>query len=84
MLLNIRDSQTLEPIFNTQIRLFNSQLEYDQTQFTDSEGKTIFIPLETATYSLEIQADNYQNYYGNTSISGDRVSTINLILIGPS
>ena len=84
LLLNIRNSETLEPIFNTQIRLFNSQIEYDQTQFTNNEGKTIFIPLETATYNLEIQADNYQNYYGNTSISGDRISTINLILIGPS
>ncbi len=84
LLLNIRDSETLEPIFNAQIRLFNSQLEYDQTQFTDSAGKTIFIPLETATYSLEIQADNYQNYSGSTSISGDKVSTINLILTGPS
>lgn len=84
LLLNIRDSVTLEPIFNAQIRLFNSQLEYDQTQFTDNQGRTMFIPLETATYSLEIQADNYQNYYGSTSISGDKVSTINLILIGPS
>lgn len=84
LLLNIRNSETLEPIFNAQIRLFNNQLEYDQTQFTNDEGKTIFIPLETATYSLEIQADNYQNYYGNTIIFGDKINTINLILMGPS
>lgn len=84
LLAIVRDSETLEPIFSAQIRLYNSGLGYDQTQFTDGQGKTVFIPLETATYNIEIRADNYIDYNSTVVISGDKTSTINLTPAGPS
>lgn len=84
LLATVRDSETLEPIFSAQVRLYNSGLGYDQTQFTNGQGKTVFIPLETATYNIEIRADNYVDYNGTVFVSGDKTSTINLTPAGPS
>lgn len=83
-LVTLYDSETLEPVFSGQIRLYNSGLNYDQTQFTDQQGQTLFIPLETANYNIEIEADGYQNYSGSVWISGDANTIINLTLSGPS
>jgi prepilin-type N-terminal cleavage/methylation domain-containing protein len=84
LLVTIRRSDTLEPVFSAQVRLYNSGLDYDQTQFTDEQGKTLFIPLETAIYNLEIQADDYESYSGTVDVSGDETITIDLTPIGPS
>lgn len=84
LLVTVRNSETLEVIFSAQARLFSSGVGYDQTQFTDEQGKTIFIPLETATYNLEIQADGYANYSESLNISGDEIIIINLIPTEPS
>lgn len=84
LLITALDTDTLEPIFSAQVRLYNSGLGYDQTQFTDEQGQTLFIPLETATYNLEIQADGYESYSGGISISGDETIIIDLTLTGPS
>jgi len=84
ILITLLNSQTLESIFSGQVRIFNIGLSYDQTQLTDSQGKTLFIPLESANYSLEIEAENYQNYSGSINVSGDEATIINLTPIGPS
>jgi hypothetical protein len=84
LLVTIKSSDTLEPVFSAQVRLSNSGLGYDQTQFTDEQGEALFIPLEAATYDLEVQADGYESYSGTVDISGDRTTTINLTPIGPS
>jgi hypothetical protein len=84
LLVTLRNNETLEPIFSGQIRLYNSGLGYDQTQFTDQQGQTLFIPLETATYNLEIQADGYESYSGTVDVSGDKAITIDLTPTGPS
>lgn len=84
LLVVVRNSETLEPIFNAQVRLYNNGLEYDEAQYTDEEGRTLFIPLEIETYNLEIQVNGYDSYSGTIYISEDELTIINLILIGPS
>jgi hypothetical protein len=84
LLITLRNSETLEPIFSGQVRLSNSGLGYDQTQFTDQQGQTLFIPLEAATYNLDIQTDGYGSYSGTVEVSGDETLTIDLIPTGPS
>lgn len=79
LLITVKDSQTTEPIFGASVRVYNSDLGYDQTQPTDQGGQSFFIPLEQATYNLEIQAQDYQTYMGSVSVSGGTATTINLI-----
>ncbi len=84
LLVTLLNEDTLEPIFSGQIRLYNAGLSYDQTQFTDSQGKTFFIPLETANYNIEINIEGYQNYSNTINVSGDETNVINLTPTGPS
>lgn len=84
LLITFLNSETAEPIFNAQVRLYNIGLGYDQTQFTNEQGKTLFIPLEAGNYNIEIQADGFSSYSGNINVSGDKASIINLTPIGPS
>ena len=84
LLAMVRDSETLEPIFSAQVKLFSNGLGYDQTQFTDEQGQTLFIPLQIGNYNIEVQADGYGSYSGTVSVSGDKTMTVNLTLTGPS
>jgi type II secretory pathway pseudopilin PulG len=78
LLLTIQDIETLNPIFSARARLYNSGLGYDKTQYTDEKGQTIFIPLEPATYTLEVQAPSYSPLSTTVSISGDNIKTVKL------
>lgn len=78
LLLTIQDSSTLEPIFDAACRLSNSELAYDLTQHTNEKGQTYFIPLEPASYNLEISAPGYFDYFGEIEVSGDERETLKL------
>jgi hypothetical protein len=78
LLLTIQDATTSGPIFSATARLFNLGLGYDKTQYTNEKGQTYFIPLEIATYNLEVQAAGYSAVSTTISISGDETETIKL------
>jgi type II secretory pathway pseudopilin PulG len=80
LLVRVKDSESLDPVFSAQVRLYNAGLGYDKTQSTDQNGETFFVPLEEATYSLEVTAEGYENYEGQIWVSGETITTINLIL----
>jgi len=84
LLATILNSETTEPLFSAQVRLYNTGLGYDQTQFTDEQGKTLFIPLEAGDYNIEIQADGFNNYSETINVAGDKTSIIALTPSGPS
>ena len=73
-----QDLETEEPIFSAEARLYNSGLGYDEMQYTDENGITLFIPLESATYNLEIQAPGYNDYTGDIVIFGNITQTVSL------
>lgn len=76
LLVTVRDLGTSEPIFSAEARLISSG--YDVIQYTDEDGKTYYIPLESAVYSIEVVAPGYSNYSGSISVSGDTIKIINL------
>lgn len=80
LLVSVKDSDTLDPIFSASVRLYNASLGYDKTQQTDENGETFFVPLQEGTYNLEVTAEGYEAYTGQVSVSGDSTCTINLIL----
>jgi parallel beta-helix repeat protein len=71
LLVIVKNQDTLEPIFSATVRLSNTGLGYDVTQYTNEKGETYFIPLDSATYNLEIQALGYLDFGETLSISGD-------------
>ena len=73
LLVKVQDVLTTEPIFMASVRLSYSGLEYqyDQTQPTNEEGETFFLPLEEVIYDLEVRAGGYETYTGQVSVSGD-------------
>jgi len=80
LLVNVKDSETSNPIFSANVRIYNLGLGYDKTQQTNEEGETFFIPLEAATYNLEITAEGYQTYTDQIAVSEDASTTAFLIL----
>ncbi|MFH1841281.1 MAG: hypothetical protein ABH800_00695 [Candidatus Nealsonbacteria bacterium] len=78
LLITVRDSETLDPVFSSQVRLYSAGLEYDNTQYTDSKGQTYFIPLDSGSYNLEIDAPGFTQFLGTVFVSGDVTKIINL------
>lgn len=76
LLLSIKDKDTGEPIFSATCRLRADT--YDSILYSDESGKTYFIPLDNASYVLDVTLGGYSSYSGTVSISGDLIKTINL------
>jgi len=84
LLITTQDSEASSPIFNSQVRIYNTGIAYDNTSFTDASGRVVFIPLESANYNIEIEVDGYADYIGSTNVNGDEAIIINLIANEPS
>ncbi len=78
LLLNIQDSETLEPVFNATARLYNVGLSYDTSQNTNEKGQSYFLPLEIATYDLQVSASGYLSTSTTSGVNGDNIQTIKL------
>jgi hypothetical protein len=78
LLVTVQNIETLEPIFSAAVRLFNSGLGYDTTQYTNEKGQTYFISLTATTYNLEVQAPGCLDYEGQVSVSGNTTKTVGL------
>jgi len=71
LLIKVQDINTTDPVFGASARLFNLGLAYDEAHPTNEQGQTFFIPLEVATYDIEIQIDGYETHSGTIFVSGD-------------
>jgi len=76
LLIRVEDQQTIEPVFGAVVRLF--KIDFDKSQFTDQTGETYFLPLESATYSIEAEAPGYDLITDTVLISGYGVKVIQL------
>lgn len=79
LLITVKDSSTLNPIFAASARVYSVSLGYDVQKPTDEFGQVFFVPLEESYYNLEIVSSGYQVYSGTIFVSGDTASTVNLI-----
>lgn len=78
LLITVKNKETLEPIFSATTALSNLDLGYQKTQYTDEKGQTYFIPLEAATYNLEVSALGYVATSTTISVLGDATTTIGI------
>jgi len=78
LLVTVQDIVSGEPVFSAQVRLYNTDLGYDNTQYTDEKGQTYFIPLEIADYDLQAQAQGYSSLLTQVSVSGDTTKLVKL------
>ncbi len=78
LLVTVQNIDTEEPIFSASVRLYNADLGYDTLQYTNEKGQTYFIPLEIATYNLEVSAVGYSTTSTAVSVSGDETITVKL------
>jgi hypothetical protein len=72
LLLTVQDLETLEPIFSASTTLDGF------SQFTDEKGQTYFIPLDEATYDLNVTASGYLATSTSVWVSGDVTETVKL------
>jgi type II secretory pathway pseudopilin PulG len=70
LLVTVRDEADSHAIFGAQTRLFNAATEYDETRPTNEDGQAFFIPLESDSYSLEVQMQGYQPSAQGVAVSG--------------
>lgn len=80
LLVTVQDSETLEPVFAATTTLSNIGLGYSQTQYTNNQGQSYFIPLtSSANYILTVEASGYDATSSAISIFGDVTKTIKLL-----
>jgi len=78
LLITVQNQESLEPVFSASIRLHSSSLGYDTTQYTNDKGQTLFIPLEVASYNIEVSSPGYSSASTTVWVSGDVKKTIKL------
>ena len=78
LLVKVVDSQTSDPIFGANVRLYNQSLGYDKNLPTDENGNAYFIPLEKNNFDLEVSASGYQSQSTTVFVSGHTTKTIYL------
>ncbi len=78
LMITVQDEETGELVFSAGVRLYRSDLSYDKTQNTDGKGKTYFIPLDSGSYNLDVEASGFSDYSGTVSVSGDETKIISL------
>lgn len=79
LLIKVKDASSTEPIFGATISLSNSSLGYKETQSTNTQGETLFIPLlSSPNYDLDIQTDDYYDKSYSFGIFGENYENIGL------
>ena len=78
LLVKVEDASTTQAIFGANVRLSNATSGYDTSQPTDEYGNAFFLPLDVASYSLEVGIDGYQSASTTVNVSGHTTETIKL------
>jgi hypothetical protein len=76
LLVTVQDLDTLQPIFSASTTLTGSS--YQKTQYTNEKGQTLFIPLESQSYTLSVEASGYSSTSTTIFVSGDDTVLIKL------
>jgi len=78
LLITLQDLETLEPVFSATTAVSNAGLGYNTTQYTNAGGQTKFIPLDAATYEINIQMNGYLSTTTSATVSGHNRKTIKI------
>ena len=78
LLTTVQNAATLDPVFSAAVRLSNSGIGYDKTQYTDQNGQTYFAPLDNGTYNISVSATGYTGASSTVSVSGASDLMVNI------
>lgn len=78
LLATILNASTSAPIFGANAHLYNESLGYSRVLPTDKNGKSYFLPLSAATYTLSVEAYGYASTSASVAVSGEKLKTIYL------
>ncbi len=78
LFVKVKEAETEDPVFSAEVTLSNGDLGYLETQRTDEDGETYFLPLEDGEYVLEVDAQDYNSYSGQVTISGNTSEVVEL------
>lgn len=59
-----------QPIESAQVRVYNTDLGFDETKITSSAGQVFFTPLSIVAYNIEIIKAGFENFSGSEDVSG--------------
>lgn len=76
LLVTVLDSENSNPILSATTTL--TRLNFSQTQYTNIKGQTIFIPLISQSYNLNVEADGYYPTSTTIFVSGQTTKLIKL------
>ncbi len=76
LLVTVLDASTEDPIFGASVELKNPN--YDKILPTDKNGKAYFLPLDADTYTLIVQAPEYQTSTTTVSVLGKATKKVYL------
>jgi type II secretory pathway pseudopilin PulG len=76
LLVTVLDSQTLKPIFSATTTL--SSNNFSQTQYTDFNGQTLFLPLNSQYFNLLVEATGYNSTSTSVLVSGKTTIVVKL------
>ncbi len=74
----VQDDTTLAPVFSAAVTLINSGSGYEKTQYTDQNGQTYFIFLESGTYDILVNAAGFAEYSGSIFVLQETTQIINI------
>ncbi len=76
--VTVQEEGTADPVFAADVRVQEDGGSYDTTQETNEDGKTLFTPLESTTYTVTVSASDYATTTDSVSVSGDESRTYTL------
>jgi len=76
LLVTVQDLDILEPIFSVSTTL--SKTDYQNTQYTNEKGQTLFIPLDVGNYNLLVEAPGYFSTSTTVYVSEKSAKTVKL------
>lgn len=80
LLVIVKTADTELPVFSASARVYNSDLTYDQTLYTDELGRAYFIPMSSGNYKIDISAAGYIALPGTPiTVSGGSNKSISIV-----
>lgn len=76
LLVLVQDLETLNPIFSATTTLIGSN--YQNIQYTNENGQTIFIPVNEGTFTVLVEAPGYYSTSTTVFVSGQTTKIIKL------
>ena len=80
LLVTVQDAGSSIPIFSASVQL--QATGFDETQLIDTNGQTLFIPLDATLYTIDVTAQGYEDFSDTITVVGN-ISTLIELQLNP-